>query len=131
MDSFQCDVNGIVSSSNMLEHGTSKVVWKYISERKKIRITLDIWEYQDIRVVAWDFQQCGMCDQQSFRSACAYAQYDQSFCQPLEYSECKDTGGHHLVFLSLKGGCTGSSESTLVKMPHYWKSHSTAHIEEC
>ena len=23
---------------------------------------------------------------------------------------------HHLEFLSLKGGCTGSSESTLVKM---------------
>ena len=30
---------------------------------------------------------------------------------------------HHLEFLSLKGGCTGSSESTLVKMPHCWKSH--------
>ena len=25
---------------------------------------------------------------------------------------------HHLEFLSLKGGCTGSSESTLVKMSH-------------
>ena len=25
---------------------------------------------------------------------------------------------HHLEFLSLKGGCTGSSESTRVKMPH-------------
>ena len=24
----------------------------------------------------------------------------------------------HLEFLSLKGGCAGSSESTLVKMPH-------------
>ena len=35
---------------------------------------------------------------------------------------------HHLEFLSLKGGCTGSSESTLVKMPHCWKSHATAHI---
>ena len=30
---------------------------------------------------------------------------------------------HHLEFLSLMGGCTGSSESTLVKMPHCWKSH--------
>ena len=30
---------------------------------------------------------------------------------------------HHLEFLSLKGGCTGSYESTLVKMPHCWKSH--------
>ena len=28
----------------------------------------------------WDFQQCGMCDQQSLRSACAYAQSDQSLC---------------------------------------------------
>ena len=27
----------------------------------------------------------------------------------------------HLGFLSLKGGCTGSSESTLVKMPQCWK----------
>ena len=35
---------------------------------------------------------------------------------------------HHLEFLSLKGGCTGSSESTLVKVPHCWKSHVTAHI---
>ena len=30
----------------------------------------------------------------------------------------------HLEFLSLNG----SSESTLVKMPHCWKSHVTAHI---
>ena len=30
---------------------------------------------------------------------------------------------HHLEFLSLKGGCIGSSESTLVKMPYCWKSH--------
>ena len=35
---------------------------------------------------------------------------------------------HNLKFLSLKGGCTVSSESTLVKMPHCWKSHVTAHI---
>ena len=35
---------------------------------------------------------------------------------------------HHLEFLSLKGGCTGSSESTLVKMPHCLKSHAAAHI---
>ena len=33
---------------------------------------------------------------------------------------------HHWEFLSLKGGCTGSSESTLVKMPHCWKSHVTS-----
>ena len=35
---------------------------------------------------------------------------------------------HHLEFLSLKGGCTGSFESTLVKMSNYWKSHAKAHI---
>ena len=34
----------------------------------------------------------------------------------------------HLEFLSLKGGCRGSPESTHVKMPHYWKSHATAQI---
>ena len=33
---------------------------------------------------------------------------------------------HHLEFLSLKGGCRGSSESTLVKMPHCWRSHAMA-----
>ena len=30
---------------------------------------------------------------------------------------------HHFEFLSLTGGCTGSSESTLVKMPNCWKSN--------
>ena len=35
---------------------------------------------------------------------------------------------HHLEFLNLKGGCTGLSESTLVKMPHCWKSHVAAHL---
>ena len=33
---------------------------------------------------------------------------------------------HHLEFLSLKGGCRGSSESTLVKMLNCWKSHALA-----
>ena len=33
---------------------------------------------------------------------------------------------HHLEFLSLKGGCRGSPESTLVKMPHCWKSNALA-----
>ena len=37
---------------------------------------------------------------------------------------------HHLEFLNLKGGCRGSSESTLrlVKMLNSWKSHATAQI---
>ena len=35
---------------------------------------------------------------------------------------------HHLEFLSLKGGCTGLPESTLVKMPHCLKSHVEAQM---
>ena len=65
-----------------------------------------------------------MFDQQLLRLACAYAQTDQSLCLSLEYSiTVKLLTEHYLEFLSLKGGCTGSSESTLVKMPHCWKSH--------
>ena len=33
-----------------------------------------------------------------------------------------------MEFLSLKGGYTGSSESTLVKMQHCWKSHVTTQM---
>ena len=35
---------------------------------------------------------------------------------------------HHLEFLSLTGGSTGLSESTLVKMPHCRKSCVRAHL---
>ena len=35
---------------------------------------------------------------------------------------------HHLEFLSFKGGCTDSFESTLVKIPHCWKSHALAQM---
>ena len=35
---------------------------------------------------------------------------------------------HYLEFLNLKGGCTGLSESTLVKRPHCWKSHVAAQL---
>ena len=35
---------------------------------------------------------------------------------------------HNLEFLSLTGGCTGSSVCIHVKMPYCWKSHVTAHI---
>ena len=38
---------------------------------------------------------------------------------------------HHLEFLSLTGGFTGSSESTLIKMPHCWKSHVLAQLYQC
>ena len=35
---------------------------------------------------------------------------------------------HHLEFLSLKGACRGSSESTHVKMSHCRKSHALAYL---
>ena len=37
---------------------------------------------------------------------------------------------HHLKFLRLKGGCTGSSGSIHVKMQHCWKSHVRAHLKK-
>ena len=61
-----------------------------------------------------------MCDQQSLRSACAYA---------LECSmNVKLLNEQNLELLSLNGGCTRWSESTHVKMPHCWKSHVAAHL---
>ena len=35
---------------------------------------------------------------------------------------------NHLEFLSLKGGCRGFPESTIVKMSNCWKSHATAQL---
>ena len=35
---------------------------------------------------------------------------------------------HLLGFLSLKGDCTSSSESIIIKMSHCWKSHIAAQI---
>ena len=70
-----------------------------------------------------------MCDQQGLRSACAYAQSDQSLCQSLEYfMNIKLLTEHQLEFLSLKMDCRGLSESTPVKMPRFWKSYVAAHI---
>ena len=49
------------------------------------------------------------------------AHLDQSLCLSLEYPmRVKLLTEHNLRFLSLKGGYTGLSESTLVKMPHCW-----------
>ena len=74
------------------------------------------------------FQQCGMCEQQRLRSACAYAQSDQSLCWSLEHSmTVKLLTEHHLEVLSLSGGCTGSSESIHVKIQHCWKSTINQH----
>ena len=70
-----------------------------------------------------------MCDQQRLRPAYAYAQSDQNLCKSHEYStSVKLLAEQNFEFLSLRGGCTGSSESTHVKMTHCWKSHVTAQI---
>ena len=45
-----------------------------------------------------------------------------------DYSDYFKLSVHHFGISKLKGVCTGSSESTLVKMPHCWKSHVMALI---
>ena len=52
----------------------------------------------------------------------------RAFASCLNILSVKLLTEHHLEFLSLKRGYTGWSESTLVKMPHYWKSIVTAHF---
>ena len=55
--------------------------------------------------------------------------HDQSLCKSLEYAmNVQLLEEHNLEFLSLKGGCTGSSVSTLVKISHCWKSSVAAQI---
>ena len=60
-----------------------------------------------------------MCDQRSLISACA---------SRLNILSVKLLTEHHLEFLCLIRGCTGSPESTFVKMPHCSKLHVVAHI---
>ena len=82
-----------------------------------------------IWAMAWDFQPFGMCDQQRLRPAWAYAQTDQRLCWSLKYSmTVKLLIETHLRFLSLKGGCTGLSESTPVKIAHCWESRVVAKL---
>ena len=50
----------------------------------------------------------------------------RAFASRLDIMSVKLMTEHNLEFLSLKGGCTGSS--TLVKIPHCWKSRVMAHI---
>ena len=76
----------------------------------------------------WDFQQCGMCDQQSLRSACAYTQSDQSHCQSLEYSmSVRLLTKHHLEFLSLKGAV---SPNHVVCDVNFWYHRQLNHQQE-
>ena len=65
-------------------HKSSKQSSEWLCMMCKVtesQILIFVWHmYQHIWASAWDFQQCGMCDQQSFRSAYAYAQSYQSLC---------------------------------------------------
>ena len=80
-----------------------------------------------------------MCDHQSLRLACAYAQSDQSLCLSLEYSmSVKLLNKHNLEFLGLTGGypcqnatlleitCRGSNHKMVLvsmKMFHFPSTH--------
>ena len=80
--------------------------------------------------MTWYLQQWGMYDQQRLRPVSTYPQFDQSHCWSLKYFlNTKVLTKHHLEPLSLRRGCTGSSESDLVKIPHCWKSHVMARLE--
>ena len=60
------------------------------------------------------------------------AQSDQSISESLAYSmSVKLLPELHVEFPSLKGGSTCSSGSTLIQMPHCWKSHVAAHLCCC
>ena len=51
----------------------------------------------------------------------------RAFASAFEYStSVKLLTKHHLEDRSFKGGCAGSSESTLIKIPQCWKSHAAA-----
>ena len=53
----------------------------------------------------------------------------RAFASRLIIIDVKALTEHYLELLSLKRGCTGSSESRLVKMPHCWKSHGAVEIQ--
>ena len=77
-----------------------------------------------------DLQQCGICDKQRLRPACTYAQSDQSLCLLLQYSITLRSLTEHHLESHLKGGCTVLSVSTLVKIPHCWKSYVVTQLRE-
>ena len=66
-----------------------------------------------------------MCDQQRLRPACAYA---VAVAGILYDCEATDRTSFGVFKLKRRGGCIGSYESTLVKMPHCWKPHVAVHI---
>ena len=61
----------------------------------------------------------------------SYGQCDQNLSLSLKQSmSVKFLTEHQLEFLNLKGGFTGTSESTHVERLHCWKSHVAAQITQ-
>ena len=78
-----------------------------------------------------DFQQCGKCDLQRLRSACPYAQSDQSLCKLLEYSMTVKLKTEHLLeLLSLREAAQALLSLHLSKchIVGIWKSLVAAHM---
>ena len=58
---------------------TTALYFGFIFKKKRLLdATTLVTSVLSIWAMAWDFQQCGMCDQLRLRPACAYAQTDQS-----------------------------------------------------
>ena len=72
------------------------------------------------------FQHCGMCNQQSLRSACAYAQSDQNLYLSFEYSMMFSYQINIIWSFKAKYEAAQVRLSLhLSKMPHCLKSHDT------
>ena len=71
-------------TDEMVLFSTHNMFWfrykKTISELLCLSSDLKVHHFCTILASVWDYQQCGTCDQQSLRSACAYVQSDQSLC---------------------------------------------------
>ena len=62
-------------------HDVHILQWGVIIENSSVDIDIFIQYLLKAKIIEpVHEQQCGMCDQQSLRSACAYAQSDQSLC---------------------------------------------------
>ena len=68
----------------MIDEDTLQYLGVYLHLTARVYVSL-YGKYESLAslsnwAVAWDFKQCGMCNQQNLRPACAYAQPDQSIC---------------------------------------------------
>ena len=122
-----------ISQITASQHGL-RCLLNYSGTRKYLNLEIGTCEpqfYINNWASAQDFQQCGMCDQQSLRSACAYAQHSliRAFASPLNILQLLSYSLSSIwSFYADIEGRTGSSESIRIKMPHCWKSHVAAQL---